>query len=161
MLKPWLGQTDGRWVQRVLVVSVVLLTLPATACGTSSQQATTAKPEYVARVNGICARYNTLVEAVGAPSGTLEQQAAHARQVNAITRSEMAAVRQVPPPAGDGRKLADLLDESARAADLGDESARLILTDEASANRTAAQALPLVEDVNRKFAAYGLTTCAE
>jgi hypothetical protein len=76
-------------------------------------------------------------------------------------RTEISAVREVPPPAGDEGKLADLLEETARAADLADDSSRLIVTDEAAANDKAGQAAALISDANDRFASYGLTTCAQ
>lgn len=147
-------------MRRGSLLSIPLVALVATACGAGPHQTATAKPEYLARVNQICAKYNALVGSVGQPSGTLEQQAATARRINALSRTESVAVRQVPPPPADKQKLADILGETDRAAELGDESSRLILVDETAANQRVAAAVPLITDANRKLAAYGLTTCA-
>lgn len=149
-----------RCVRRGSLLLIPLVVLTASACG-GSHQAATAKPEYLARVNQICAKYNTLVSSVGQPSGTLEQQAATARRANAIVRSGISAVRNVPPPAGDEQEITGMLDETNHALELGDESSRLISTDVSAANQRAAQADALLRDANTKLAAYGLTTCAQ
>jgi hypothetical protein len=148
-------------VHRGSLLSILLVALAATACGAGSHRAATPKPEYLARVNQICAKYNALVRSVGQPTGTLEQQAATARRANAITRTEIAAVRNVPPATGDEQRLAHILDETNRGLELADESSRLIVTDQTTANQRAGAALTLFRDINREFAAYGLTTCAQ
>jgi hypothetical protein len=148
-------------VRRGSLLSIPLFVLAASACGGGSHQAATAKPEYLARVNQICAKYNTLARSVGQPSGTLEQQAATALRANAIMRSGLSAIRNVPPPAGDEQRIAGILDETNHALGLGDESSRLISTDATTANQRAEEAVALLRDANSKLAAYGLTTCAQ
>ena len=57
-------------------------------------------PRYLARVNQICAKYTALVRSVGQPIGTLEQQAATARRINAISRTEKRRCSPGSPTAG-------------------------------------------------------------
>ena len=136
-----------------------LLAVVLTGCGGST--GSSSKEAYVSRVNSICARYNGLQRALGQPAGSLQSQAAAAHRSNVLTLGEVAAIRRVPSPPRDERVIASMLTETERAARTADASTRLVFKDVRKANEAATTAMLTLRHVNARFAAYGLTVCAQ
>lgn len=123
--------------------------------------ASIAKQRYLREANAICARYQSKLDEMGQPSGSIKAQAAHARRLNALSRHEFKAVQRLDEPQSDRRLLAAMFRDVERALSYADVSTRAITTDVASANVAAERAFRGLDDVNRRLTAYGLTICGK
>jgi hypothetical protein len=150
---------------RVAVTTLVALFVSLTACSPSATQirsSTPSKDRYVKKANAICAEANFEIHSLGQPSGSIRQQASHARRVNDITRDAIDRVRALPAPGKDAQMLYSPYDQASRALNLADRSTYAIEAgDTATANRQAARAAQKLTLVNQALEEYGLTECAK
>jgi hypothetical protein len=151
---------------RALTAAFLCLAVGLTGCGTGSNPDRASAPHitkeaYVARVNAICKHYNDLQASLGPPSGSLQEQAATAHKVNALSFRKIADAQEVPAPAGHERITASVLADFAGAIRMADSSTRLVLSDPKKANEAAQTAVSLMNEVGARLQAYGLTACAQ
>lgn len=168
----WRGAAADRLVRHTLCVLAVVVAAPIAGCGRASSEALAPsagtvgnesglEAAFITRVNAVCAKYNDRIRALGAPTGTIEEQARIAHRTNVISLQSLHAVRTVPGPPRARRRLARIIDRVRRTIRLADRSTRENAHHGASATRHAMLAAHQLGAENQALAASGFTVCAE
>ncbi len=151
---------------RRIPLAFVLLSLTLVACGAPNRHAANGsnlmtKTDYVRRVNSICEHYNALQRSIGAPTGSLQQQAAIAHELNVLSLQKIADARRVPAPAADRGLTKAILDRFEQAVAFADRSTQLVSTDTTAANAARDSGIRMMEIAVSELNGYGLTTCSQ
>jgi cytochrome c556 len=140
-----------------LLAALLASGLVIAGCGSSSLS----KDTYLSRGDAICKQAGTAEAGLKAPpKGNLPATATYLRSSATLIDSELAKLRKLAKPKGDGGRLGDLLSREGDAiATLRKAAAAAAASQQTSADALFTQAEGELSDVGAGLRDYGFTVC--
>jgi hypothetical protein len=144
-------------VVRLVWALVGALVLLAAGCGGGEDRLSTA--EFQERVNGICAKYDKQVDAVGTPS-SVEEIPAYVAKVLPLVEREVDEMKAVEPPEDDQETFDAMIGEAEKALEAGrDLSDAAEETDQAAIEQALNEGNAASDRADEHARELGLTDC--